>query len=257
MRNHLQERLLELEQKIEDTSIQENYKIMSLMKDFLELYKITLQTEDPKTSWINNRLYEIKRKEGNFNQKPLAVVHIVPSKSFTKSSLSLNLQEFNRKYIPMLNGEYGNSQRINYHGILYKETFSHSYTQLYRNGIVELVNTNFWNEDKLFYPFEFENGIITTVEEYLRVMDYTLRTTSETSVDLHISLFNVEGSCFSLPRGLAKTHNVDQPEIQLPSITIEIAKEDIMNIKDIIKPSIDLLWNAGGFVQSLPQNSFN
>lgn len=253
----MQERLLELEQKIEDNSLQENYKIISIMKDFLELYKLTIQTEEPQTSWINNRLYEIKRKEGDFNEKPLAVVHIVPSKSFTKSSLSLNLQEFNRKFMPMLNGVYGDSQRINYQGILYKETSSHSYTQLYKNGIAELVNTNFWNEDKMFYPFEFENGIITTVQEYLRAMDHTLRTTSETAVDLYITLLNVEGSYFSLPNTLAKRYPIDQLDIQLPSIKIEILREDIIDIKDIIKPSIDLLWNAGGFVQSLSQNSFN
>ncbi|MED4006072.1 hypothetical protein P4629_11650 [Priestia aryabhattai] len=250
MRGQLQEKILKIERQLENNSDQKNTEIFLLMNDFLELYKLGLNAEDPRISWINQRLYEIRKVKGTLTEKPLAVVHIIPNNSFGENVISLNLPEFYKKQIPMLGEEYGNPKRANYHGILQKDTDSEGYTQIYRNGIIELTSTKFWDQYNRFYPFHFENCIIKTIEEYTTMMNDTLKA----DIQVHITLLNVKDCRFFIPRILTEVHKINQDEIQLPSFTIETDSDNL--IKDKIAPSLEVLWNAGGFVKSLPKSKF-
>lgn len=249
MNNSDQKKLIELENKQEKGMGGDGSNLELIFKQFLDWYKDSNLTNNEKTLWVKNRLNQIKKARQQEEQIPLLVVHILPKNAFETNTTNINLEDYTVILLPMLDGHTGDSRRINYHGILYSETYSNSYTQLYRNGIVESVCDNV-SENKRLYVHQIEIGIIRMVGDYLNAM----QNVPDTSFDLHITILNVEGFYFSLPRMLTKNNVIDQKDLYLPCITIKMSSET--NIEDAIKPAIDVLWNAGGFPKSLPINAF-
>lgn len=123
---------------------------------------------------------------------------------------------------------------------------SHSYVQLYRNGIIEAVEGSMLSneEKKLVYT-------TTLVEEsvlsFKRFFDVYKKLGIDPKIVFYMTLVGVKG--FSIPHTefpdfIGEIHNIDRDIIFLPEIVIE--DYDISPEK-ILKPNFDLLWNACGF----------
>ncbi|WP_144594144.1 hypothetical protein [Priestia flexa] len=249
MRNQVQKMILQLEEKIENKSNQGTEELIPLIKDLLNIYKLTLSQAPPQISWIESRLYDIKKTIAQ--KTPSAIVHIVPSKSSIGNLIKIDLQKFNNNSISMLNGQYSYSRRINYHGILYTGAQSNCYTQVYRNGTMELVHSDLLYKN-IFDPVEFEEDLSKVVEQYLSTMLNTLKKQNEDTIEIYITLSNVKDIVFHIKNTrIINRHSIDQEEIKLPVIQIKIDNEDCINIKESFQPAIEVLWNAGGFIKPL------
>lgn len=252
MKENLHKNMMELQLKIErelDT-IPEG-SVGNIMKEMLELLQqcyhnnVTGQSE---RTWLQQRIYEIKKTEIDNGSNAMIVAHIVPQSSYN-DEFSINLETYNEKFLPTLDGEQSYTRRINIDGIFYSDYYGKSYTQLYRNGVAEFVSKETLDEKKLF-PHLIENGIISTISNYMRVMGED----TGGSLTVHISLLNVKGYRFPFSTRMLKNPIIDRDDIYLPEISLETSPNT--NIQESIRPAMDVMWNAAGFLKAYPANVF-
>jgi hypothetical protein len=251
MVDHLLERLQNLQARMKEDFKEDSSNQALFFKELLEItgqciYKLS---ENPTSTWIKKRLFEIPKVMMENDGKALVVVHIIPQNAFNTPFNSIDLEYVNQHFLPLLDGGFGNFRRINSQGILFKESDSNSYAQLFRDGRVEWVSTNLSNS-KYLYPYRIEQGIHTAITEYIHLV---ANFQPDISFNVYIHLINVEGYYFSIPRTQNKNHIIDTPNIELPTITI--TPTDRSNFNHSLNASIDVMWNAAGYVKAIPQNA--
>jgi hypothetical protein len=129
-----------------------------------------------------------------------------------------------------------------------------SYVQLFRNGIIEAVETSLLEPrgEKLEIPsIAYEQTIIHDLSEYL----YFLKTLAvEPPIFVFLTMLGVKGYSMSVSSnriGLLSHyggHAIDRDVLLLPEIVIESYE---VQAKDVLKPCFDSIWNACGFPRSL------
>lgn len=129
-----------------------------------------------------------------------------------------------------------------------------SYIQIFRNGIVETVNSEIlmpYDGQKAIpslKAIDFEKEIIESFKDYIginRIMKIDL------PVYAYITFIGVEGYHMQISETFFRTSErdkIDRDVLILPEIVIE--KLDIP-IDKILKPIFDMIWNACGFEKSL------
>jgi hypothetical protein len=189
--------------------------------------------------------------------KAKLILQLVPLNAFA-SGVKYDLREFqvapNRENLAPIDASYGRNFRFNFDGILTYQQYSRSgpavsYLQLFRNGIIESVNTTLFDstKDPPFIPsILFEQEIINALTRFFKIQS-ALET--EPPHFLLLTLLGVQG--YNLPSrsgGFGFNNNIiDRNDLLVPEIVIE----DISLASSIIlRPAFDAVWNAAGQAQS-------
>jgi len=126
---------------------------------------------------------------------------------------------------------------------------SHSYVQLFRSGIIEVVVSLELHGGKLLILGNaYERELVESLPHYLSVLKVL---NVELPVFIFLTLLGVKGYSMSYDRGMSpieRVHKIDRDILLLPEIFIE--SYDAI-AEDILRPCFDSIWNACGFPRSL------
>ena len=126
-----------------------------------------------------------------------------------------------------------------------------SYTQVFRNGIIEAVKVGILVDDKdiKFLPsLEFDNWIFEVLPDYLKALR---ELNAPAPITMMLSLQGVRGAYLatSVNWRIHAPPPFDRAVLELPEVVIEqygTAEE----YQRIVRPAFDALWNAAGYFGS-------
>ncbi len=187
-----------------------------------------------------------------FYASPKIALHLIPMSAFNPRH-NYDLKQLSLYDIQPIDSTRFN-KRYNIDGLLTYSSFpgknrSFSYVQLYRNGIIEAVNSFLlWSEsdDKIIPISAVERVLIEAVQRYIEVYR---KFNIETPVFLFLTLIKVKDYVFPKDRKLSiyEVFPIDRDIIQIPEIFIE---DYNFNPPQLLKPIFDSIWNACGFERS-------
>jgi len=194
------------------------------------------------------------------NEIPKTVFHIIPFNAFDKTKYifdnsSLRVIEQSRKDFRPLESTSWNG-RYNLDGYVVHDTLASgnpkSYTQFFRNGIIELVECSLLEpiEDNKIIPGKYyEKQLIDQLQKYLEFLE-TMGV--ETPLLVMLTLTGVLD--YFIPNGsrISRQHTIDRDTLFLPEIIIE---QHNINPSKAMKPIFDALYNASGFNSSTSYNT--
>lgn len=185
---------------------------------------------------------------------PKTVLHVVPFDAFSGGHSFDVSRIYESDILPLrpLTRNGGFSSRHNFDGtVTYSPSNSGSpppsYLQLFRSGIIELVDTrriSTYNNGQLMIPGTgWEDELLGAVRQYFDIQA-NLGVTPPLIVML--SLLNVKGarmygghSSFSMEDDKVDRDHLLVPEVMAESFTADIAQ--------LLKPTFDVVWNACGY----------
>ena len=179
------------------------------------------------------------------------ILHLIPLESFNPD-YKLDLNTINNNF-PNLEPIYsfGWSHRVNLEGVLSysggRNDKSHSYVQLYRNGIIEAVEGLMLSPDdeKKYIPsIAYERELLKSLAGYLAVLkDLNI----STPIVIFLTFIGIKD--FEMAVDTSRFwgndyYKIDRDILQLPEAFIESYDTEP---KDILRPMFDLVWNACGY----------
>lgn len=204
-----------------------------------------------------NRLLKIKSSDFpfEFNDQKIIAIHIIPVMSLS-GQINLNIKLFDNEISKLFPIEVtGHNPIYNYDGkmnyLRNNENKMSAYVQIFRNGIIESVNSGILDFDKdgTIRGSAIENTIHKSIMDYLEILPNL-----EIGYPLFISIsfLNIKGIRINAPNNLAMSlhrsvwgdfggiHNND---ILLPIQYIEKKEE----VEEKLDRSFDVFWNTDGF----------
>jgi len=184
------------------------------------------------------------------------ILHCIPLESFARTVqydvLRYSQPPHSARFPPLLAGS-GWSVRINLDGaVTYNggPNGSMSYTQLFRNGTIEAVETYWLNVNRTggtrtIPHLSMERGI---VEHLLGLFDIQKELGINPPIAVALTLTEASGlemayDVYSLDRG----NQIPEENLALPETVVESFDESPAKI---LKPLFDLIWNACGYAKS-------
>jgi len=211
-----------------------------------------------------SRVLDIKSGETPyplFSHSSYIAIHILPLSAFHTSYVvnSDILRELKEgKHSGSFSPFYcsGWSHRINLDGVVayskVDDRAVRTYTQLYRNGIVEAVESSILprrgeTEEKIMPMYTIEDEIMkyaTKMLAFLTELEF------QPPFYIFLSLIGVKGFTVSKPERnwFLETEPITVNDLLLPEIVIEDTGD---NIQHKFRPIFDMIWNAGGVSRSL------
>lgn len=199
-------------------------------------------------SFVGERLLQI---HGHYTPVSLAgtselVLHIIPFSAFTPGRM-FDVYELRTlaKLCPI--GATGFSARINLDGMLHfvanQNEPAYSYALLYRNGIVEAVDTWLLRPDhgKFIPSRAFTDKVVTATKDYFEILK---EIDCGFHIVVHLSLIGVKDYKLALS-GNRYSDAVDRELIQCPELLIDTYAVNAA----LLKPMFDSVWNACGLRQ--------
>ncbi len=187
-----------------------------------------------------------------FYESPKIALHLIPMSAFNPRH-NYDLKQLSLYDIqPMYSSSF--NKRYNIDGLLTHSSFSgkkraFSYVQLYRNGIIEAVNSYLlWSgiDNKIIPITAVERELIEVVPRYIEVYK---KFNIETPVFLFLTLIDVKD--YIIPKDskwrIREIFPIDRDIVQIPEIIIE---DYNFNPPQLLKPIFDSIWNACGFERS-------
>ncbi len=187
------------------------------------------------------------------------VIHLIPVISFNPaqryeyeiSQIASHPNEMKPIFCSRHNGRYNFDGFLTYSGN--QHVRSHSYVQLFNNGIIEAVEGLLLeprhNNGKLLIPsIAYEEELIKSLYDYLSILK---KLNVELPVFIFLSLVGVQGYSMDVDRmsfSINEVYTIDRDILLIPEIAIE--SYDII-AKDILRPCFDSIWNACGYSGSL------
>jgi len=193
-----------------------------------------------------------------FYDNPKIVLHLIPIISFNPAQRYDigKIASQPEKMKPIRCG--GWNDRYNLDGFLAysggREDKSHSYVQLFRNGIIEAVEGLLlqpYKEQLIIPSIAYEQELIRSLTEYLSALK-TLNV--EPPIFVFLTLLGVKGYSMAVDTwryDIEEIHTIDRDILQLPEVTIE--SYDV-SAEKVLKPCFDSIWNACGFKRSFNYN---
>ncbi len=183
------------------------------------------------------------------------VLHLIPLSSFNPSTVYdlVKIAPQLALYEPMYTR--GWNHRYNLDGLLAysvgQNELSHSYTQLYRNGIMEIVEGLMLKPDKakLIPSIAYEQEILREFPKYLSALKFL---DVELPIVIFLSLVDVRGYLMAVDTFFhGERYAIDRDVLLLPEAIVESFE---IEPQTIFKPAFDAIWNACGFASSLNYN---
>ncbi|MHA1716509.1 MAG: AlbA family DNA-binding domain-containing protein [Promethearchaeota archaeon] len=179
------------------------------------------------------------------------IVHIIPLISF-ETSKKLEISVVSRKHWAPIYCGSGYNSRINIDGLLsfklMNNGISSTYVEVFRNGIVEAVESYMLKPDehgKLIPSPELETEIMQALKVYLHYMQ---ELEIEKPYYIFITMYGVKG--YKKPLfGRRYTEAIDRDILYLPEVLVS---DEDLHIATLLKPPFDALYNALG----LEKNSY-
>jgi hypothetical protein len=123
----------------------------------------------------------------------------------------------------------------------------YSYTQIYRNGIIELVDASYLDSpEKIIASTAYETDIIKALPRYLTALQ---KLGVELPIAIFLTLTDVKGCYMATVKFFEeKGSGIDREILQLPEVIIDTYT---LKAESILKPIFDTIWNSCGFRRSL------
>jgi len=183
------------------------------------------------------------------------VLHLIPIIAFSSvQNLDIDKIASHAEQLHPITCYGGLNRRYNLDGFLthsvYTEDKAYSYVQLFRNGIIEAVETSLLTprrDKRLLIPsVAYEKRLINSLSNYLSVLK-TLPV--EPPIFIFLTLLGVKGYRMDSSRidDLDDLHAIDRDIILLQETPVENYEAAA---EDILKPCFDSIWNACGFSNS-------
>jgi hypothetical protein len=211
------------------------------------------------TNFKTNRITEIIADETPvpLYNNPRIVLHIIPFNSFSPTqNYEVNILSTKPGDIKPINCGGWNG-RYNMDGLLSyswnKEKGSHSYVQLYRNGIIEAVEALFLepHEGKLFIPsIAYERELINSLTEYLNILK-TLGV--DAPLFIFLTFLRVKGYSMAVRNSFFfnEGYSIDRDHLLLPEIIVESMDT---STEQLLQPIFNNIWNACGYPKDIYYN---
>jgi hypothetical protein len=187
------------------------------------------------------------------NSGPKLVMHCIPIESFA-SQPQYDLIPFLRDFSRLsLIGSTGYRRRLNLDGLLVYDCeaadIGHTYTQLYRNGVIEAVTGSDWVTEKdgrkLIVSGRYERNLPNYLQTCFQVFHGL---GASTPIVVALTLTNVRGLAMSNPMSYTETSFlIDRDTLILPETVVQDFSNDPFKI---LKPMFDFVWNACGLERS-------
>jgi hypothetical protein len=211
-----------------------------------------------------DRISKIVAKETpiQLNHGAKIALHIIPIQSYLQNIEIpiVNLVKDHLK-IETLATRSGNF-RINLDGLVtfftIRDGSNKSYTQVFRNGIIEILDEFILNRDnnELNIPITYlEKNIIESCTSLLSLLhSYNI----ESPYIIFLTLIEVKGYNFAFSQqmqsrlfmGIEESNfKIDREMIMFPEVILEIVSE--ISIQQGLRPLFDSIWNACGYQKSL------
>lgn len=184
--------------------------------------------------------------------KTVIVLHIVPLNAFDPS-IQVDLKKAQEK-AQLLRPIYGgiDGARYNADGFLVYDATSdgkiYAYTQVFRNGIIESTNTYILAKNSKIIPSTIlEENLIISVGDYINFLNIS---GVGAPILIMVSMLGVRGLKMGVDHHRFYVHNttIDRDDIIIPEVLVE--KLDL-EPDVILKPILDVIWNAAGWPGSI------
>ena len=203
-----------------------------------------------------NRISEIYANEAPvpLNENAKIILHLIPISSISsEQTYDMSKLPFDPRLMTPFSTMSWN-HRYNLDGYLtysmYRDVVSH-YVQLYRNGIIEAVESSLLGRSDLKIPsIAFEEVIMNAFNNYisnLKALDVGL------PIFAFLTFVGVKGySMTREPIGI-EDDTIEKDILLIPEIVIESFD---FEVNKILKPWFDAVWNACGFPRSLNYDEY-
>lgn len=181
------------------------------------------------------------------------VLHFLPISAFeSRANIDFSLIKNLHDKIPRLY-KHGGNHMFNFYGFLFysdvgNQQSNDSYTQLFRNGIVEVVDVAMLEGKKAIPGNVFERTIIEPIKTCIELMKSL---ELSTPIIIMLSFIDVKGYEMAVSKtsriSLYK-HPINEEHLILPELIIENYNLDI---RKKMKPIFDIIWQSCGIKRSI------
>lgn len=182
----------------------------------------------------------------------IPIVSFSPAQSYDIDKIAQHLEKMRPIDCSAWNHRYNLDGFLTYSGG--QDGKSHSYVQLFRNGVIEAVEglllKPYGVEELLIPSVAYEEELIKSLSEYLSVLK-TLNV--ELPVFIFLTLVGVKGYSMAISKRwlVREVSTIDRDVLLLPEVVVESYEAAA---KNVLKPCFDAIWNACGFPRSLNYN---
>lgn len=192
------------------------------------------------------------------------ILHMIPSSAFNPS-VSVDIKVFNdyskwdfMRPLVVWDIVPDTSTRFNLDGIARSArwirnsaapvTIPAGYVQVFRNGIVEVVDVTILGingDKKVFLGETFELRLLQSVKKHLELQQFL---GVEPPVFIMVSLLEVRG--YKINRGAYPpnyTEEIDRTNIIMPEVMIDTFDGGNDHITEVMRPVFDTIWNAASY----------
>lgn len=182
------------------------------------------------------------------------ILHIIPISAFALTRMDIDIKTINGgcKISPVCSGSY--NKRINFDGIfIYSMSMekgkTDSYVQLYKNGIIEAVESTMLVYTDKNIPIGYEAYLIRSTKEYI---EYLKELDIQLPIFIYVTLTGVKGYFITRSQNFFSSNQIIDKEILNPSVMV--LDDYNTDIDVLLRPIFDSVWNAAGFTHSLNYN---
>lgn len=227
--------------------------IYELNQLFMENIELTKELDNFRLERLENIKNKTSDKE---NSNSLVIVHIIPVNYFRQKHLSF----IDHKILEDIReiGLLGNSNGLNYRHnldgyliITKNQNKITSYSQIFRNGIIELLTSQFSNinegKEYLYLPW-MEKKILNQVK---KILNFYKNWEISPPFSIYISILNtLNKTIYSVNPYYTKTFT--DKDLLIPDILINNFDE---NIDKVLKDAFDIIWQSVDIRESPSFNS--
>lgn len=185
----------------------------------------------------------------------LVILHMVPLIALNQyKKYEINIFKKNPDYArPLSSVGWGTS--YNFDGIYSFDSYqvkSKSYTQFFKNGIIEAVSTRFvyqTDPTTIVLPISsFERNFFESLSNYFK---FYKAINIDFPIFVIVSLINYKGFSIGVGDYISQTfnpHSFDRDFLAIPEVLVETNQ---INLHQILRPVFDVIWNSCGFERCL------
>ena len=185
------------------------------------------------------------------------VLHLAPLSVGTSMPVDIaGAAHLETELQPLYSGSWSSTH--NFDGFLtysnYPESSeAHSYTQLFRSGAVEAVESGMLadREDERYIPSElYEQSLIEALSRYLGLQK---ELGVGTPILVMLSLIDIAGYSLgvNVPYPIRRTHPIERNSLIMPEV---MAESFDINPAEHMRTQFDMVWNSAGYPRSLNYN---